>query len=116
MKTHRRQKDNIFMLFKKLCRWGRHSGVPRQKFQTPLEYGLRLIYFFPDSTQDIELIVNSFNKKIYGKKIDDMEEFKKIKKAWRRLSSPSKWPLRLMTKIFYSKKLVLAKITTFYHP
>jgi len=32
------------------------------------------------------------------------EEIEKIKKAWRRLASPSQWPLRLMTKILYSRK------------
>lgn len=99
-----RRDDNISIIFKRLCQWGKHSGLPRKKFQTPLEYGRYLSFFFPDSIKDIELITNGFNKEFYGKKSGEREEFKKIKKAWRRLSSPSQWPLRLMTKILYSRK------------
>ena len=112
LQSYVRKKDNTYTIFHKLCKWGSHSGVPRQIYQTPLEYGTYLISFFPDMDHDIELIVDNFNKNIYGKKSDGEEELKEIKKAWRRLSSPSKWPLRLLTKYFYSKKINLEQIPT----
>ena len=99
-----RRKENISALFQKLCHWGKNSGIPRKKSQTPLEYGRHLAFFFPDSYQDIQLIIDSFNQERYGKKLIQSEELEEIKKAWRRLSSPSKWPLRLLTKIIYFRK------------
>ena len=101
---YRRRDDSISVIFKKLCQWGKHSGITRKKFQTPLEYGRCLSLFFPDNIQDIGLIIDGFNNKFYGGKTNGKEEIEKIKKAWRRLASPSQWPLRLMTKILYSKK------------
>jgi len=100
-----RKEENISTLFQKLCQWGRYSGIPRQKFQTPLEYGKNLAIFFPESYQDIRLIIDGFNQERYGKQTIHLEEFKKIRKAWRRLASPSKWPLRLSTKLLRSRKL-----------
>ncbi len=103
--SSQRKEENTADLFQKLCQWGRYSGIPRQKFHTPLEYGECLAIFFPNNYQDMRLIIDGFNKERYGKKYIQKEELKKIKKAWRRLASPSKWPLRLLTKIVYSKKL-----------
>ncbi|HNR64931.1 MAG TPA: DUF4129 domain-containing protein [Atribacterota bacterium] len=101
---YRRRDDSISVIFKRLCQWGKHSGITRKKFQTPLEYGRCLSLFFPDNIRDIGLIIDGFNKEFYGKKPNGREEIEKIKKAWRRLASPSQWPLRLMTKILYSRK------------
>ncbi len=101
---YRRKDDSISVIFKRLCQWGKHSGITRKKFQTPLEYGRCLSIFFPDNIQDIGLIIDGFNKEFYGGKTNGGEEIEKIKKAWRRLASPSQWPLRLMTKILYSRK------------
>jgi len=103
-KIIQRRQENISILFQKLCRWGRSSGIPREISQTPQEYANYLSHFFPDSQNDIQLIVESFNREIYRKKTIPSEQIKKTKKAWKRLSGPSKWPLRLWIKIFYSRK------------
>lgn len=107
---YRRRDDSISVIFKRLCQWGKHSGITRKKFQTPLEYGRCLSIFFPDNIQDIGLIIDGFNKEFYGGKTNGGEEIEKIKKAWRRLASPSQWPLRLMTKILYSRKPNLREV------
>lgn len=104
LKNIRRKQENISVLFQKLCRWGRSSGIPRERSKTPQEYGRYLTHFFPDNQLDFQLIIKNFNQEIYGKKIIQAEELRKAKKAWRRLSRPSKWPLRLWVKIFYSRK------------
>lgn len=104
-----RKKEDISVLFQRLCRWGRHSGVARQKFQTPSEYGRHLAAFFPDSNQDIGLIIDGFNLERYGHKTIQPGKLIEIKKAWKRLASPSRWPLRLLTRVFYARKLSLAE-------
>lgn len=105
LKNIRRKQENISVLFQKLCRWGRFSGIPREGSKTPREYGRYLARFFPDSQPDIQLIIKSFNQEIYGKKPIQAEQLRKARKAWRRLSRPSKWPLCLWVRIFYSRKL-----------
>ncbi|MBE3113503.1 MAG: DUF4129 domain-containing protein, partial [Actinobacteria bacterium] len=104
LKNIRRKQETISVLFQKLCRWGHSSGLPRESSKTPLEYGRYLTHFFPDSQPDIQLIIQIFNQEIYGKKSIQAEQWRKAKKAWQHLSSPTKWPLRLWVKIFYSRK------------
>ena len=111
LKNIRRKQETISVLFQKLCRWGRSSGLPRESSKTPLEYGRYLTHFFPDSQPDIQLIIQSFNQEIYGKKSIQVEQWRKAKKAWQHLSSPTKWPLRLWVKIFYSRKFRLQEAT-----
>jgi hypothetical protein len=102
---YNRKNDNIYIVFKRLCHWGKQSGLPRKKFQTPSEYGRYLSLFFPDSLKDIGLIIDGFNREFYGKKVSEKDEIENMKKAWRRLSSLSQWPLRLKIKIFHSRRL-----------
>ena len=111
LKNIRRKQETISVLFQKLCRWGHSSGLPRESSKTPLEYGRYLTHFFPDSQPDIQLIIQIFNQEIYGKKSIQAEQWRKAKKAWQRLSSPTKWPLRLWVKIFYSRKFRLQEAT-----
>jgi hypothetical protein len=100
----RKKQEDVSLYFQKLCRWGLASGIPRKKSYTPLEYGQRLSNFFPDSQNDIELIIEAFNQEIYGNKKIQSKQLKKINKAWNNLVSPIKWPLRLKVKILYSRK------------
>ncbi len=107
LKNIRRKQETISVLFQKLCRWGRSNGLPRERSKTPQEYGRYLTHFFPDSQPDIQLIIESFNLEIYGKKSIQVEQWRKVKKAWRRLSSFTKWPLRFWVRMFYSRKFGL---------
>lgn len=103
-----KKSDNatIFILFHGLCQWGKNSGLPKHRSQTPLEYGKYLGRPFPKSYQDdINLIINSFNRELYGKKHNLYEDMIETKKAWKRLTSPSRWPFRLKTKLIYSRKM-----------
>ena len=102
------KRTNITTLFKKLSRWGKHSGIPKQKFQTPLEYGNQLTLFFPESYQDIRLIVDIFNRERYGQKPTEPPELAEAKQAMKRLTSPLKWPSRLLVRLFYVRRLSYA--------
>jgi hypothetical protein len=103
--TAKRKQEDISLLFQKLCQWGQHSGIPRKKSKTPAEYGRHLAFFFPNSQQDIQLIIDGFNETLYGKKSLSKEQLDQVKKAWRHISSPTKWFSRLQVKIFRSRKL-----------
>ncbi len=99
-----RKPEDVSDLFQKLCRWGRSSGIPRERSDTPWEYSRHLAHFFPESRNDIQFIIDSFNQEVYGQKSISAEQLGKAKKAWQHLSSPSHWPLRLIVKLFYSRK------------
>ena len=105
---------NITTLFTKLCRWGRNSGIPKQKFQTPLEYGHQLTFFFSNNAGDISLIIDNFNRERYGQKPTEPQELAETKQAMKRLTSPLKWPSRLLVRLFYAKKLSLAGVVPFH--
>ncbi len=79
--TAKRKQENISLLFQKLCKWGQHSGIPRKKSKTPEEYGRYLAFFFPDSQQDIQLIIDGFNETLYGKKSLSKEQLDQVKKS-----------------------------------
>ncbi len=111
LKHIRSIQKNGSVLFQKLCHWGRSSGIPRESSQTPQEYGRYLAHFFPDNQNDIEVIIKSFNQEIYGKKLIQAEQLEKTKKAWKRLTRPSQWPLRLWVKMFSSRKFKTQEAT-----
>jgi len=78
-----------------LLRWGRHSGLPRLKNETPLEYGLRLMHYFPSIKREIALIIYAFNLETYGQTPLDDPHMSRVRQARKRLHSPVHWPARL---------------------
>lgn len=78
-------------IYRKLLRWGRSCGFPRLLYETPREYGLRLVSYFPALKSEVELIVGSFNRDIYGGIAVDKEQSALLRRAWRKLSSPLFW-------------------------
>ncbi len=101
-KKFMRKEENILIIFQKLCRWGHLNGLSKKDSRTPLEYGQLLATFFPQNHNDIGIIIDSFNKKIYGAQTISSQQMEKVKRAWKRLSSPLKWPQRIKVKLFYS--------------
>jgi len=104
LKKRHINQGTTYFFFKKLCNWGKISGIPRKISKTPQEYGKYLIYFFPDKQSEIQLIIDGFNRETYGNKPTQKDQLVKIKRAWQNLSSPLKWPLRLWIRVFVSKK------------
>lgn len=78
-----------------LLGWGRHSGLPYFLSETPTEYGLRLKNRFPALQREIELIIDAFNREVYGEILLKEEQLATVRFAWRRLRSPLHWPSRL---------------------
>ena len=67
--------------------------------ETPMEYGLRLTRHFPTIKNEIMVIVDMFNREIYGETKLFSEELEKTRMAVSTLQSPSHWPLRLKTRL-----------------
>jgi hypothetical protein len=93
-------------LYKALLAWGRHSGFSRVMSETPREYGFRLRNRFPRLEKDIELIVEAFNREVYGEVVLDEGQLRVAKRAWRRLCSPRQWPNRLKSWFLQPSELI----------
>ncbi|MBN2568382.1 MAG: DUF4129 domain-containing protein [Deltaproteobacteria bacterium] len=82
-------------IYRRLLSWGRHSGMPSCKCETPLEYGLRLRRQFPELEGEIEAIAEAFSREVYSERMLNTGQFKKARTAWSRMRSPIHWPSRI---------------------
>jgi len=86
-------KDAV-QLYAALLRWGRHSGLPRSLSETPAEYGGRLKRQFPPLNEHIGVIVDAYNRQVYGEMVLDVSQLTAAKRSWGSLRSPWYWPSR----------------------
>ncbi len=91
---------SIGQIYGALQRWGRRSGLPRVPSETPSEYGRRLNKRFPDLTQEIGVIIQSFNEQVYGGLTLKEGQLLLARSAWTQLRNPLHWPRRLKTWFF----------------
>ncbi len=77
-----------------LC-WGRRSGLPPVSSETPAEYGIRLKHQFPKLKAEIEMIIEAFNREVYGEIMIDQQSLCGISSALSRMRSPRHWTSRL---------------------
>jgi hypothetical protein len=82
-------------LFGALSAWGRRSGISRNHWETPGEYGLRLKQRFPQIDAEIEILVELFNLEVYGVAVIGQDRLATARAAWRRLRAPRHWGRRL---------------------
>ncbi|HME42182.1 MAG TPA: DUF4129 domain-containing protein, partial [Syntrophorhabdales bacterium] len=82
-------------LYRALLYWARRSGLPRVQSETPLEFGARLNSRFPALKPQIELIIGSFNREVYGEVVLSGVQLAALRSAWRILRSPLHWPMRV---------------------
>ena len=87
--------DSAAVIYAGLLRWGRRSGVPAVASETPLEYGARLMQRFPQLQPEIEMIVATFNREIYGQIQSNQRILTRIQRARRRMRNPRHWPSRI---------------------
>ena len=84
---------------RRLLRWGRISGVPKQKSETPLEYGARLAGRFPALNEDAATIVESAAAEIYGARELGRGEQLRLQHARRGLLRPGLIPARVLGRL-----------------
>ncbi len=81
--------------FSRLMAWGRKSGVKRHLTETPMEYAKRLQDIFLPLENEILTIVHAFHLETYGEiKLTGLE-ISRMKKALKKIHSPSFWFMRL---------------------
>ncbi|CAB1065951.1 hypothetical protein D1BOALGB6SA_10750 [Olavius sp. associated proteobacterium Delta 1] len=88
-------KRSAAQFYAALRRWGRHSGLPQAASETPLEYGKRLAYRFPNLKAEILLIIEMLQSEVYGEYSLSSKQITKAGKAWKKLHSPLRWPFRI---------------------
>ena len=88
-------KKSALEFYKALQRWGRNSGLSPKSDETPLEYGLRLSHRFPKVKNEIALIIEMLHWEVYGESSLNPLQISMIRKAWKKLLSPLKWPFRI---------------------
>ena len=87
--------DSAAAVYAGMLRWGRRSGLPAVLSETPVEYGERLKQWFPQLKTEIEMIIEAFNREIYGQIPPDRRTLTGILAARGRMRNPRHWPLRL---------------------
>jgi len=92
--------DCAAMVYAGMLRWGRQSGMAMVHNETSIEYGNRLMRGFPGLRAEIELIVEAFNREVYGQTITDREILSHLRLALSRMKRLRYWPSRI--KVWYS--------------
>ena len=87
--------DSAAAIYAGLLRWGRRSGLPAVASETPVEYGARLKQWFPQLKTEIEMIIEAFNRELYGQIPPDKRVLAGIQSAQGRMRNPRHWPLRM---------------------
>ena len=92
----------VVQFYTALLSWGRRSGLPHSLSETPIEYGSRLTRRFPALKKEIDLIIEAFNREVYGGVVLNENTLAMVHSAWFRLHSPMYWPRRLKTWFYRS--------------
>lgn len=82
-------------LYVALRTWGSRSGSPHSFDETPSEYGLRLAQRFPMFANEIGLIVDAFNRVVYGELVLSESQMVAARSGWRGMASPAHWLMRI---------------------
>ncbi len=90
-----RRIDSAAAVYAGMLGWGRRSGLPADASETPIEYGGRLKQSFPRIKTEIEMIIEAFNREIYGQIPPDERDLSRIQSAQRRMRNPRHWPSRM---------------------
>ena len=80
-------------------RWARRSGISPLTGETPLEFGRRLSRHVPGLAPEINTIVDSYNREVYGGMRFTGNDPIRVRRAWRVLRSPLNWPPRLRARL-----------------
>ena len=81
-------------LYGALLGWAGRSGLPHDRSETPLELGMRLNARFPALKSPIELIIDAYNREVYGETVLGAASLAAANTAWQFLRSPLRWPVR----------------------
>ena len=72
-------------LYRKMGRLGRLAGVPRQPYQTPIEYGNAIAAAVPSASDAAEAVTAAFSAQRYGNHEPSEDDGQELAKLWRSL-------------------------------
>ena len=81
--------------FRKLCAWGKASGISRKRCETPCEYTCRLAACFPSLKETLPLFALALEEELYGRKTLAAADIARLKAATKGLSNAALIPRRL---------------------
>jgi hypothetical protein len=90
---------NASALYGALLAWGSRSGSPHTGSETPAEFGMRLQMSFPEMKPSIDVIIETYNREVYGEKAIDSTILDSANAALRRLHSPRLWLTRMKRRL-----------------
>jgi Domain of unknown function (DUF4129) len=85
--------------FRKLCRWGRLSGMPRSRGETAAEYGRRLGNRFPCLENAVGTVVTMAESEVFGCRKLTPESRARLRQARRRFRDPRLIPARIACRL-----------------
>ena len=85
--------------FRRLCRWGRVSGIPRKICETPAEYAYRLGVLFPAVGEAAVVLAGRLEEELYGGRpaVDPIRS--QLKASLRSFSNPALIPARISCRL-----------------
>jgi hypothetical protein len=95
--------DSAAMIYSRMLRWGRFSGLTPIPSDTPSEYGFRLMQSFPRLKCEIRMIVEAFNLEIYGRTATDRQSLARLASAYRSMRRLKHLWSRLKTWFYQSR-------------
>jgi hypothetical protein len=87
--------DSAATVYAGVLLWGRRSGLPRVPSETPSEYEIKLKHQFPKLKEEIEMIIEAFNREVYGEIMTEKRSLGDIAAALSRMRSFRHWPSRM---------------------
>ena len=87
--------DSAAVVYAGVLLWGRRSGLPQVPSETPSEYGSKLKHQFPKLKEEIEMIIEAFNREVYGEITTEKRSLGGIAAALSRMRSLRHWPSRM---------------------
>ena len=87
--------DSAAAVYAGVLLWGRRSGLPPVPSETPSEYGIKLKHQFPKLKEEIEMIIEAFNREVYGEITTEKRSLGVIAAALSRMRSLRHWPSRM---------------------
>jgi len=87
--------DSAAIIYYRMLRWGKISGLVAKPSDTPKEYGRRLMQCFPDLKAEVFMIVEAFNGEIYGHVAAGKKTLTRLISAQRRMRRLRYWPTRM---------------------
>ena len=91
------QKGGPIEVYASLLGWGRRSGMPRRRGETPREYGQRLAAALPRAAGQIETIIHCLEMAVFAGRPLGREELSTLRRSKRHLAKPGLWVQRFLS-------------------